>query len=67
MNFSQGREKYGAVRAGQIWMKADVKRCMTVIARQGDNTWRVAFDNKTRKSSHKVKERDIYKFYIRVR
>lgn len=54
------------IRRGQLWMKNDTKVCITIISKQAGDTWRVAFDRRTIKSSHKMKEHDIYKFYSKV-
>lgn len=54
------------IRRGQLWMKNDTKVLITLISKQPGDTWRVAFDRRTIKSSHKMKEHDIYKFYSKV-
>lgn len=54
------------IRRGQVWMKNDTKVLITIICRQAGDAWRVAFDRRTIKSSHKMREHDIYKFYTKV-
>ena len=54
------------VKSGQRWMKKDTKVCLTIISKQPGDTFRVSFDRRTIKSSHKMKEHDILKFYVKV-
>lgn len=54
------------VKSGQRWMKKDTRATLTVISKQPGDCFRIAFDTKTIKSSHKMKAHDILKFYIKV-
>lgn len=64
INWRSARDKYGALRAGQLWIKRDTRREMRIHSRDRDNCWRVCFAIGTR--SHVLKERDIFKYYERT-
>lgn len=66
MNSFKSKQLHGAIRSGQYWKKRDNGMIMTVICRQDNNSWRVAFAGRGAKGSHKIKEHVIYKFYDKL-
>lgn len=66
MSVHQAKIKYGKIRPSQRWRKKDSGAVMTVISRQAPDSWRVAFDSRTIKASHKIKEHVIYQFYEKL-
>lgn len=50
------------VRVNQRWRRNDSGKVMTIVSKQGDS-WRVVFDTRHMKSSHKILERAIKQFY----
>jgi hypothetical protein len=65
-NWRDGRDVHGPVRANQLWRKRDAGILMRTIARSKNQKWTVDFMKGGGKSSHTLKERDIWKFYDKV-
>lgn len=65
-NHRIGRERWGKIKVGQTWVKPDTGATFLVIKKMSGSAWMVAFDFRGRGSSHRMEERDIYKFYDRV-
>lgn len=62
-NWREAREKFGKIRIGQIWMNRAVRNILIVERRDGDK-FRMS---DSRKHTHLVKERDLYKYWDLVR
>jgi len=66
MSLMKNKQLYGKIRPSQRWRKKDSGQIMTVISRQAPDSWRVAFDSRTIKASHKIREHVIYQFYEKL-
>jgi hypothetical protein len=63
----EGRELNGDIRRGQTWVKRDCPTfAFTVMKKQEGDSWRCAFSRAGRNSSHKLRDRDIWKYYDKL-
>ncbi len=65
MSFLKNRERFGKIRVGQVWKKRDIGQIMTIISKQGNDSWRVVFIGR-KNASHKIKQTVIYNYYEKI-
>lgn len=65
-NWRHGRDKHGPIRANQLWRKRDAGILMRIVGRNRNEKWTVDYMKFSSKSSHTLKERDIWKYYDKV-
>lgn len=61
-NMKELRSK-NPIRKGQRWKKKEGGMFMTIDHKDTDDCWKVVFDSHSRRATHTLKERDIYRYY----